>query len=83
MPRKYVKKVQPKKVEAEIEAPEVVEAPIEVSAPVEQKPVEVSKPLPVYENLQVVEILKENINNNWHRCKMSNGTVMDVPTHLF
>jgi ectoine hydroxylase-related dioxygenase (phytanoyl-CoA dioxygenase family) len=44
---------------------------------------EPQRTLPNYENARVLEILIENHHEGFHRCKMSDETVKDVPVKLF
>lgn len=53
--------------------PKVVASP---QTPPEPSPV-------VYDNATVLEIIEHNWIDGFHRCKMDNGTVVDVPANLF
>jgi len=70
------KKADVKPLEGEsIIYPRLVEPEIKPQDPVIQ--------MPKYEGVQVIKIIRENINGMWHRCRMEDETIRDIPIELF
>ena len=83
MPRKKVIVAEEQPQEPVQESVQESVAPDVHPVPPQEETVSVPKTFPAYEGKQVVEILEENVNGQWHHCKLSDGTTAHVPVNLF